>query len=250
MLTNCNPVNSAAARSYRPATPSSSSVVEERRSSPSNPESWEQAERAATPRLQGPQGEVVVLDDRAADYIVTELENVRTQCERELARQDLYPNVRDRLFKRKRALEDTVRMFAGRRPKTGRGGDANWARSSTQRGRIVFRPIRERDNVYKELPPGILRRVVRGAGGKENVRWPEEIAPQADEAVGSGSMELALGNGAPADTAVEGRLRTLLAEHLGFAPHRLAVALSTYVDGLVDEAFIAGQRTKGRKKIA
>lgn len=40
--------------------------------------------------------------------------------------------------------------------------------------RLVYRPITSYDNVYKEMPEHVLDRVIRGAGGPENVKLPEE----------------------------------------------------------------------------
>lgn len=57
----------------------------------------------------------VVVDSGVSAFVVRLLGQVKAEVERELARDDLYPNIRDQLFKRRRALEDVARLFHGDR---------------------------------------------------------------------------------------------------------------------------------------
>lgn len=59
--------------------------------------------------------EPVVMDSGVSNFIVDVLTRVKLEIERELEREDLYPNIRDGLFKKGRALEDVMRMFYGDR---------------------------------------------------------------------------------------------------------------------------------------
>lgn len=57
----------------------------------------------------------VVVDNGVSAFVIGLLGKIEAEVERELKRDDLYPNIRDQLFKRKRALDDVKRMFHGDR---------------------------------------------------------------------------------------------------------------------------------------
>lgn len=154
--------------------------------------------------------EPVIIDSGLASLVVKTLLQIKVQVDKELKRDDLYPNIRDQLFKRRRALEDVVKLFQGDR----REGklpledtnllvvefeddsmdvlevpveDADIAEAqAVSQGGVVTRyhvvpyggsdvwvqsPLREIDNFFKPLPPDILNRVIHSSKGR--VRLPE-----------------------------------------------------------------------------
>lgn len=73
---------------------------------------------------EAPHSDPVVVDSGVSAFVVRLLDQVKTEVERELARDDLYPNIRDQLFKRRRALEDVARLFYGDRRENKLADDA------------------------------------------------------------------------------------------------------------------------------
>lgn len=57
----------------------------------------------------------VVVDSGVSAFVIRLLNQVKSEVELELKRDDLYPNIRDQLFKRRRALGDVIRLFYGDR---------------------------------------------------------------------------------------------------------------------------------------
>lgn len=166
---------------------------------------------AETPRDEL-HSDLVTVEEGTASFIVHQLMRIKRQTERELARTDLYPNVRDRLFRRMRALQDVIHILGGESitpspsqhilliaehedesleiyeadgeidatqfedELTREGADVSRhvTLPASRHQHLVHKPITEERNRYRPLPPHLLRQVVHGAGGPQNLRWPDD----------------------------------------------------------------------------
>lgn len=165
-----------------------------------------------------PYSEEVRVDGGIAAIIIQTLQAVRDQVERELQRVDLYPNIRDQLFKRSRSLDHVIKLFYGTRPENRFAdaptrlltveypdGSVDFAEALDDQEADELResyleddgvvntyvvapqvmsdvtphhPVLEVDNYYEELPAHTLRNVLAAAKGR--LRLPEGFEPPED----------------------------------------------------------------------